>query len=78
VKFTIVRLNSHKGVEIVWRNVLTTTWQLEQSQGWECSAVEHGVLALHSTREQPLFLPWSMVASCDVAPAEKMLGKKAS
>ena len=77
MKFTIVRLNAPKGLEIVWRNVLTTTWQLTTAEGWRCEATEHGVMALHDSRTEPLFVPWALVGTCDVAADGKAV-KKAS
>lgn len=77
MKFTIVRLNAPKGLEIVWRGSADTLWQLHAASGWDCSAVEHGIVALHPSRVEPLFLPWAIVGTCDVAPDAKGV-KKAS
>lgn len=65
--FSRVRLASPTGLELVWRNVSQSTFQLSRAEGWELESSEHGVLAKHSSHEQPLLLPWGQVAWCETA-----------
>ena len=79
MKFSKVRLSSPTGVELAWRGSSSSVFQLEVSQGWSMYSAEHGIVATHDSRPEHLFLPWSIVGTCDVLPeADAVKAKKAS
>ena len=66
MKFSKVRLADPKGLELEWRNVSQSVFQLGIEQGWRLESSELGVIATHDSRALPLLLPWSQVSSCDI------------
>jgi hypothetical protein len=78
MKFSRARFSSPQGHEIVWRGGQSVNaFQLSASEGWDLTAEPLGLVALHASRAEPLFLPWALVGPCDVLGDAKGV-KKAS